>query len=385
MEVCSGGGGDDEDIDNKGARSTISQKHGQGREKRSLEEDETEGDRAVRRKLCREEDLRVLVKFKEGSDINDVGLFALTHGLKKALGDIEMAKILRDGRLLITCKNVGQRDKALKLQSVCKKEASEVRKFGDWGTKGVISGIPLGKKLDELRKVIKGGTVLSVKRLQATRNGEKMDSPSVLLEFKEQVLPERVMIGYMSFYVREYVPPPVRCYKCQRYGHIAKICKGKQRCGKCGGEHEYGECGESEERKCCNCGGNHTAAYGGCPVRKRAVAIQQVRSSRNLSYAEAVKAVKAVDRDSKEGRQKESQAQGNEGGGRSKEEAISTEKLILFIAYVVNCADQARTRTEKIKIIVKAASKFLNIGNLSWEKIQTELIQSEMSESSQPS
>lgn len=62
-------------------------------------------------------------------------MFALTHGLKKVLGDIEMAKILRDGRLLIKCKNVGQRDKALKLQSVCKKEASEVRKLlgNEWG------------------------------------------------------------------------------------------------------------------------------------------------------------------------------------------------------------------------------------------------------------
>lgn len=113
----------------------------------------------------------------------------------------------------------------------------------------------MGEKLGELRKVIKGGTVLSVKRLQATRNGEKMDSTSVLLEFKEQVLPERVMIGYMSVYVWEYVPLLVRCYKCQRYGHIAKVGKGKQRCGKCGGEHEYGECGESEEKNAVIVGG----------------------------------------------------------------------------------------------------------------------------------
>ncbi|KAI2645876.1 Nucleic-acid-binding protein from transposon X-element [Labeo rohita] len=256
------------------------------------------GNRAVRRKMCQEDDLRVLVKFKEGSDINDVGLCALTYGLKKALGDIEMAKILRDGRLLIKCKNIGQRDKALKIQSVCKKEVGEVRKFGEWGTKGVISGIPLGEKLVELRKVIKGGTVVSVKRLQANRNGEKLDSTSVLLGFKEQVLPERVMIGYMSFYVREYVPPPIRCNKCQRYGHIAKVCKGKQRCGKCGGEHEYGKCSDRDERKCRNCGGDHTAAYGGCPVRKRAVEVQQIRTARNLSYAEAVK---SVERDRKEG------------------------------------------------------------------------------------
>lgn len=64
--------------------------------------------------------------------------------------------------------------------------------------------------------------------------------------------------------MREFIPPPVRCYKCQGYGHFAKVCKGKQRCGKCGGDHENGQCGVSDVRKCCNCGGDHTAAYGGC-------------------------------------------------------------------------------------------------------------------------
>lgn len=95
------------------------------------EPEETGGDRAVRSKLYQEDDLRSLVKFKEGSDINYVCLFALTHRLKKALCDIGIAKILRDGKLLIKCKNIGQRDNALQFQSVCKKEISEVRKFGE--------------------------------------------------------------------------------------------------------------------------------------------------------------------------------------------------------------------------------------------------------------
>ena len=34
-----------------------------------------------------------------------------------------------------------------------------------------------------------------------------MDSTSVLLEFKENALPERITVGYLSFYVREYIPP----------------------------------------------------------------------------------------------------------------------------------------------------------------------------------
>lgn len=104
---------------------------------------------------------------------------------------------------------------------------------------------------------------------------------------------------------------------------IWTICKGSQRCGKCGGNREYGQCGESAVRKCCNCGEDHTAAYGGCPVRKKAVVVQQVRAAKNLSYAEAVK---IVDKENK----KECSSRGNLQG----QEMINSEHLVVFIAYV---------------------------------------------------
>lgn len=238
------------------------------------------------------EEFKIIIKFKAGQDISSVSPVLLTSGLRNVLGDIEMAKVLRDGSLLVKCKNADQKSKVLKLQTVCKKETVEKKTIGDSsGIGGMISGIPLEEKLEELKGMITGGTVTGIRRLQAFRDGEKKDSPSVLLEFKDEVLPEKVMVGYMSFRVRAYVPPPIRCFKCQRYGHIASVCKGKQRCGRCGGEHAYGECGSNSTIKCCNCGGDHTAAYGGCIRRKQAVEIQQVRTEQKVTYAEAVKIV----------------------------------------------------------------------------------------------
>ncbi|XP_073730159.1 uncharacterized protein [Misgurnus anguillicaudatus] len=324
--------------------------------KRKDREDELgERERDIRRKVVKDpvSDLKLIIKFKEGNDVRDVGLIALTTGLKKACGEIEMAKVLRDGSLLVKCKDSGQREKIMKVQSICKKEIAEVRRFGERGARGVISGVALGENLEDIKKNIRGGTILGIKRLLANRDGEKVESTSVLLEFREQRLPERIMVGFMSFYVREYIPPPIRCFKCQRYGHVAAICKGSQRCGKCGGNHEYGQCGDGAVRKCCNCGGDHTAAYGGCPARKKAVVVQQVKTNKNLSYAEAVKEV------DKEKRQRETM--------------INSESLVLFIAYVINCTEQAKNRTEKIRIVVKAAAKFLNLANLSWEKIYADL------------
>jgi len=90
--------------------------------------------------------------------------------------------------------------------------------------------------------------------LKTNKDG-RVDSLSVMLQFEEERLPERVKIGYISYPVRAYVRAPLRCYNCQRYGHIAKVCKAKRRCARCGGEHDYGRCDEGAEVKCCNCGG----------------------------------------------------------------------------------------------------------------------------------
>ena len=284
-----------------------------------------------------------------------------------------MAKILRDGNLLIICKTEEQKNKALQMESICKKTISERRILGaNKVARGVITGIPVDEDLERLKRNIFGGNVSRVKRLQKTINGERVDSMSVLLEFQDLVLPEKVKIGCMSFPVRLYTPPPLRCYKCQRYGHIAAACKGKQRCLKCGGEHRVEECKAEGQDKCCNCGGQHRVTFGGCEVRKRAVEIEQVKAVNNISYAEAVKKV-----------------QGQRGRGdtekvnivsRTEEEhtektniALEVDKLILFMAYVINCTEQVKHKTDKIKIIVRGAEKFLGMRDISWEQIAKSL------------
>lgn len=94
---------------------------------------------------------------------------------------------------------------------------------------------------------------------------------------------EKVMIGCMSFPVREYVPKSLRCFKCQRIGHVVDQCKSKPRSAKYASEHEYGGCAADAKLKCCNCGGEHNAAYQHCEVKKRA--IQRYEVQNRISYA----------------------------------------------------------------------------------------------------
>lgn len=44
----------------------------------------------------------------------------------------------------------------------------------------------------------------------------------------------------------------IRCFKCCKYGHLAKDCKETEMCPRCGGAHESKDC-KSDEVKCPNC------------------------------------------------------------------------------------------------------------------------------------
>ena len=61
-----------------------------------------------------------------------------------------------------------------------------------------------------------------------------------------------------------------------------------------------------------------------------------------------------------------------EGNLTSKTE-LGMDTLILFVASVINCADQVKHKTKRIKIIVIGAEKFLDMKDLSWEQINRRL------------
>lgn len=317
---------------------------------------------------------KIVLRFGEGNGISSMNPIKLTTILKNQVGDICMAKVLRDGNLLIVCKNEEQRGKAKKIKEIGKYKVLNVSNIGEgskW-TKGVIWGIPIGINLDDIKSNMRGGKIKEVRRLQTTRDGTRSDSEGIMIVFDEERLPTRVTLGYMNYRVREYIPNPVRCYNCQRFGHVAKVCKGKKRCARCGENHGYEECNVNTQPKCCNCGGNHSVAYGGCAIMKREREIQQIKTKDKITYAEAVKRV--------------NQKGGAEGGSgmtrqnmevqeemNEKKTLIDVKKLVTFIAGVINATMEIKSKTERIQIIVKAAVHHLEVSELTWEEVRNNL------------
>jgi hypothetical protein len=104
-------------------------------------------------------------------------------------------------------------------------------------------------------------------------------SPSIKAQFENI---GRVYVGFTSCRVREYTNV-TKCYKCQRFGHIAKYCReDKLVCGKCGDVgHLFKEC-KKEESRCVNClrdkrKADHRTGSSACPAFQRALVIARQR------------------------------------------------------------------------------------------------------------
>ena len=65
------------------------------------------------------------------------------------------------------------------------------------------------------------------------------------------------------FRSKKYVP--TRCYNCQRFSHVAKMCTEKTVCENCGKQHTNLEACQNPI-KCINCDGNHKTSSTFCPV-----------------------------------------------------------------------------------------------------------------------
>ncbi|GBN27501.1 hypothetical protein AVEN_67559-1 [Araneus ventricosus] len=94
----------------------------------------------------------------------------------------------------------------------------------------------------------------------------------------------------MRLSVRTYIPNPLRCFKCQRFGHSKTSCRGTLTCARCAEVgHESTDCTRTE--KCVNCKGEHTSFSRNCAAWKREKEIISTKIKKQISYPEARKLV----------------------------------------------------------------------------------------------
>ncbi|GBO08445.1 hypothetical protein AVEN_220337-1 [Araneus ventricosus] len=146
---------------------------------------------------------------------------------------------------------------------------------------------------EEITQELTGQGVKDVRRINIRRDGELLPTKHFILTFNTPRLPEYIKAGYVLCSVRPYIPNPLRCFKCQRFGHSKINCRWTLICARCAvAGHESTGCTAVE--KCVNCQGNHTSFSRSCPKWELEKEIVTTKFKNNISFPEARRLVKAL-------------------------------------------------------------------------------------------
>ena len=84
--------------------------------------------------------------------------------------------------------------------------------------------------------------VTNIKRISIRKGEQRIQTNTYILTFNKPRTPKEVKTGYCLERVEQYIPAPLRCFKCQKFGHHREACRERQTCAKCGeNDPDYAE------------------------------------------------------------------------------------------------------------------------------------------------
>lgn len=215
--------------------------------------------------------------------------FILYKTITNVCDNIISANYISGNRLLVELPNKNEVKKVMKIKNLVGYSTTiKVEPALKLGTSiGIIYAPDLlhedEKEIGEWFKNI-NNNVLEVKRLN--KGPEKIKTPLLKLTFGAAQLPNNIKLGFMSYNIEPYYPPPLRCFNCKKYGHSTITCRNSTVCGRCGGDHNDSECANTNYR-CTNCGQNHTTYDKTCESYLNQKNIVKIKVDRNISFKEA--------------------------------------------------------------------------------------------------
>ncbi|XP_023221114.1 uncharacterized protein LOC111622892 [Centruroides sculpturatus] len=213
--------------------------------------------------------------------------FLIQKLFESTVGNLKKIQKLRSGDLLVEAASPQQSAKLLKMMSLGDIIITITPHTNLNSSRGVISETDLmSEDESDIQIGLSDQGVTAVRRISIRRDGKLIPTKHLILTFNKPTLPSSVVAGYLRCPVRPYIPNPLRCFKCQWFGHSQTSCRGKKACAQCGNEdHESNECTSSP---CCvNCKDAHPAYSRKCPSWQREKEIQRLKTINNISYPEA--------------------------------------------------------------------------------------------------
>jgi hypothetical protein len=231
----------------------------------------------------------LIVELCNGKSFKKISPFAQKRGVLLLVGEVKSSKCLRDGTLLIEVRNCEQ---SKKLQAAQTFDTLPIRVTPHKSlnsSKGLVFCHDLlDLDVEEIKKELAPQHVTDVYRMMSRKTGSLKPTPLLQLTFGTPKIPEFIFAGYIRLFVRPHIPNPLRCFKCQTYGHPSEGCTRKSACAKCSSEdHDADAC--TNPALCVNCSGNHPVWSRDCPQWILERRIQEIKVKEGISVFDARK------------------------------------------------------------------------------------------------
>lgn len=168
--------------------------------------------------------------------LNELSVFQKTKGLAAISTFADIVAKLKDGTLLVLTKTKQAADIIIRAKHLANVEIVVAEHEFLNFTKGIIfSNDIINLTNAELLEEFKSQHVVDVYRIQKRKpNSDEFENTSgLILTFNLMQIPETIIAGYVNIRVRQYIPNPLRCRKCQLFGHTKNKCTNEAACDVC--------------------------------------------------------------------------------------------------------------------------------------------------------
>ena len=86
----------------------------------------------------------------------------------------------------------------------------------------------------EIRDELKTQGVVEVHRVTVKKEGKVIPTNTLFLTFNRPDVPKEIVVGYLKVKVELFVPNPLRCFNCNKFGHTSQRCRTTAKCQRCG-------------------------------------------------------------------------------------------------------------------------------------------------------
>ena len=184
----------------------------------------------------------IIIESPQDVKLDQLSLF-LIKKIISSRSNPKTVKKLQTGNLLVEVESKKHAENLLKMEKFHYLKCHAYLHTKSHTSNGVVRSKELSLATpEEIETTFQKQGIKEYRRVTIRRNDETIETHTYILTFEKSSMPKEIRIGYTIERVEQYIQAPLRCFKCQKFGHYKEICRGRQVCGKHDPDHMENEC-----------------------------------------------------------------------------------------------------------------------------------------------